>query len=270
MAVTVMANERPSTSTRPGTVTALPSMPPPLSSTQASHLHHPPPPPPEPESSHRASSASYNNNNNNNIPPKSPSARSRRGSFSFLRRSKSKSDEPPATTEPVPSGRRLTRRRKSLKEEPQPPIVAPAPPQLPTIIPPSSYGNRDFTGSVAPSTTTTAATAQSQSPNGAYFPPSSFAARYDPHAFHSRHRMGDNQSISTQSQRPSSPPSFDPYARTESMTNRGRYSYASSMTSNVNSPRRLRRRKDPTPFKYVPPLFLVAATMTSNFTHSTC
>ncbi len=44
---------------------------------------------------------------------------------------------------------------------------------------------------------------------------------------------------------------FDPYARTESMTHRGRYSYASSAVSTINSPRRVRRRKDPTPFKYV-------------------
>lgn len=43
--------------------------------------------------------------------------------------------------------------------------------------------------------------------------------------------------------------SFDPYARTESMTHRGRYSYASSAVSTLNSPRRVRRRKDPTPFK---------------------
>lgn len=43
--------------------------------------------------------------------------------------------------------------------------------------------------------------------------------------------------------------SFDPYARTESMTHRGRYSYASSLVSTINSPRRVRRRKDPTPFK---------------------
>jgi len=42
---------------------------------------------------------------------------------------------------------------------------------------------------------------------------------------------------------------FDPYARTESMTHRGRYSYASSAISTINSPRRVRRRKDPTPFK---------------------
>lgn len=41
----------------------------------------------------------------------------------------------------------------------------------------------------------------------------------------------------------------DPYARTESMTNRGRYSYASSSISTVNNPRKVRRRKDPTPFK---------------------
>jgi hypothetical protein len=44
----------------------------------------------------------------------------------------------------------------------------------------------------------------------------------------------------------------DPYARTESMTHRGRYSYASSAISTINSPRRVRRRKDPTPFKYLP------------------
>lgn len=42
---------------------------------------------------------------------------------------------------------------------------------------------------------------------------------------------------------------YDPYPRTESMTHRGRYSYASSAVSSVNSPRRVRRRKDPTPFK---------------------
>jgi hypothetical protein len=42
---------------------------------------------------------------------------------------------------------------------------------------------------------------------------------------------------------------IDPYARTESMTHRGRYSYASSAVSTVNSPRRVRRRKDPTSYK---------------------
>lgn len=42
---------------------------------------------------------------------------------------------------------------------------------------------------------------------------------------------------------------IDPYARSESMTHRGRYSYASSAVSTVNSPRRVRRRKDPTSYK---------------------
>jgi hypothetical protein len=41
-----------------------------------------------------------------------------------------------------------------------------------------------------------------------------------------------------------------PYGdRTESMTHRGRFSYASSSVNAVNSPRRVRRRRDPTPFK---------------------
>ncbi|KAJ5918272.1 hypothetical protein N7454_010647 [Penicillium verhagenii] len=51
---------------------------------------------------------------------------------------------------------------------------------------------------------------------------------------------------------PTAPPppteGMDPYARTESMTHRGRYSYASSAVSTVNSPRRVRRRKDPTSY----------------------
>lgn len=60
-------------------------------------------------------------------------------------------------------------------------------------------------------------------------------------------------SISSNNQVPPVPsgPWVDPYARTESMTHRGRYSYASSAISTINSPRRVRRRKDPTPFKYV-------------------
>lgn len=80
-----------------------------------------------------------------------------------------------------------------------------------------------------------------------------------------QHSFIDNQSLlSRPSMEPSSrsainipvPPIpngawVDPYARTESMTHRGRYSYASSAISSVNNPRRVRRRKDPTPFKYV-------------------
>jgi len=41
----------------------------------------------------------------------------------------------------------------------------------------------------------------------------------------------------------------DAHAKEGTMAHRGRYSYASSAVSTVNSPRRVRRRKDPTPFK---------------------
>ncbi|KAI4112599.1 MAG: hypothetical protein LQ345_006278 [Seirophora villosa] len=40
----------------------------------------------------------------------------------------------------------------------------------------------------------------------------------------------------------------DPFARSDSMAHRGRHSYASSIVSTANGPRRLRRRKDPIPF----------------------
>lgn len=38
------------------------------------------------------------------------------------------------------------------------------------------------------------------------------------------------------------------FSRTESLVNRGRHSYASSAISTINSPRKIRRRKDPTSF----------------------
>lgn len=50
--------------------------------------------------------------------------------------------------------------------------------------------------------------------------------------------------------------------RTESMTHRGRYSYASSAVNAINSPRRVRRRKDPIPFKYDRYLFFPPPTQT--------
>lgn len=56
-------------------------------------------------------------------------------------------------------------------------------------------------------------------------------------------------SLNSSSPLPGTAPStVDSHSRTESMTHRGRYSYASS-AAGLNSPRRVRRRKDPTPFK---------------------
>lgn len=51
----------------------------------------------------------------------------------------------------------------------------------------------------------------------------------------------------------------DPSGRTDSMTHRGRYSYASSVISSANNSRRVRRRRDLTPFKYVRAPFVFRA-----------
>ena len=65
------------------------------------------------------------------------------------------------------------------------------------------------------------------------------------------------------------PKSFvDALPRTESLVHRGRYSYASSAISTINSPRKLRRRKDPTPFKYATLLRAPALLLAQLIEHS--
>ncbi|RHZ47998.1 septin [Aspergillus thermomutatus] len=64
----------------------------------------------------------------------------------------------------------------------------------------------------------------------------------------SNETAASHQNLAIRSNMSTSPEATDPYARTESMTHRGRYSYASSAVSTVNNPRRMRRRKDPTPY----------------------
>ncbi|EAS35013.2 cell division protein Sep4a [Coccidioides immitis RS] len=62
-------------------------------------------------------------------------------------------------------------------------------------------------------------------------------------------RAGSYEPLSAQSHPPVPPiPFVDVYGKAESMAHRGRYSYASSAVSTINSPRRVRRRKDPTPY----------------------
>jgi hypothetical protein len=128
----------------------------------------------------------------------------------LLRRSKS--------TEPLgdrkSSGSRLLRKKSSDKDElarqREANAVPPQPPKLPTF---SSYPRlQSFGGEMAD---------RSKNSN-VLVPPVPSSASTEP---------------------------VDPYARTESMTHRGRYSYASSAVSTVTNPRRVRRRKDPTPYK---------------------
>ena len=159
--------------------------------------------------------------NDENTPPQGQ----RRTSFSFLRRGKS--------VERLNSKRSISggklHKKQSKSETPDPPGIPDRAPKIPDFATQPQLpafggdGSRDPTSAAA-------------------------------HSFHNQARAMPLRSSPYNvpiPQVPASPrPSdFDPYARTESMTNRGRYSYASSAVSTLNSPRRVRRRKDPTPFK---------------------
>src|SRR6266480_3642259 len=150
-------------------------------------------------------------------------AQERRTSFNFLRRQKS-ADK--------------TMNKKQKQKGQQAPAVPKAPPQLPshTTIDSNSIGSALGVDTGRPDAYTTA-------PNSHYGGAVSYVG-------------GPPYGVPMPPMPSSSPTSkngdyVDPYARTESMTHRGRYSYASSAISatGVNSPRRVRRRKDPTPFK---------------------
>ena len=141
----------------------------------------------------------------------------RRTSLGFLRRSKS--GEPLSSTRSS-SGSRMSKKQQALHEQEllrQQRAVPQSPPRLPDLYngaPPTPI--RSFGGD--------AAHASAGNGNNVPVPPLPVSPSH----------MGEY---------------VDPYARTESMTHRGRYSYASSAVSTINSPRRVRRRKDPTPFK---------------------
>lgn len=153
----------------------------------------------------------------------------RRSSLGFLRRSKS--GDP--VRKPSPS-----------------PIVAPSAPKLPEYpLPPSRNGFvtdiRDsvaiFSGHAMSNLT------ESHSSEGARPPPNG-PGGYIPGRKSTDSVVG--VSGGARYLKSSSVPfTEDPYAKEGSMAHRGRYSYASSAVSTVNSPRRVRRRKDPTPFK---------------------
>ncbi|KAL9085085.1 MAG: hypothetical protein Q9159_004900 [Coniocarpon cinnabarinum] len=215
--------------------------------------------------------ATFTSTNYNDLPasepsqtPVSPRPRSRRGSFSLIRRSKSReySAQPEKETVRKDSGghRKLSRRRKDRevsKEEATNKLGMP--PQLPSYhsLP---QMNTPFNAASGPNSSHLPPSASENRynifPNTAERPASKTG--YDPNAFYRRH-LGMSEKPSpappskdaTQAAAGSSPPTsyVDPYARTESMTNRGRSSYANaSVNGHVNSPRRVRRRKDPTPF----------------------
>lgn len=164
------------------------------------------------------------------FPPSIPaSSGERRPSFSFLRRQKS---QEPGAKQPA-----VLQKKQKPQPLPEPYHMQQAVPDFAPQIPShnplpilNSFGGEDNSSSIS-----------------------------DPQSFAGYHAMPYPPSI------PSSPPAMhhsmrssssnlrneDPYAKTESMTHRGRYSYASTVfsTTGVNSPRRVRKRKDPQAFK---------------------
>ena len=169
----------------------------------------------------------------------------RKGSFSFLRRSKSRE----RSTSGTAPARKLSKRDRSkvrhqdmMQEQmPSPPPRIPAIPHPPDLLVFSSEDTRQDSSAV-----------MSNRAGG------SFRERLAQKA--SQETLGSDMyrgmpvppvppippipgTIST-------PKSYvDAFPRTESLVHRGRYSYASSAISTINSPRKIRRRKDPTPFK---------------------
>ncbi|KAJ6280466.1 hypothetical protein J3E71DRAFT_362919 [Bipolaris maydis] len=170
----------------------------------------------------------------------------RRTSFNFLRRAsgKSSSETRGSSASRSTSGAKMSRKQKALAQEEalrrqrEASMLPTQPPRLPShsALPQiATFGGED-----------------TYRPDSVAIVSNKVGA-YNPNAFNFSRPSIDPSKVARQPNMPTgpSPPlpaDVDPYPRTESMTNRGRYSYASTQATNVNSPRRVRRRKDPTPF----------------------
>ena len=166
----------------------------------------------------------------------------RRSSFSFLRRSKSGENQSKRSV----SGAKLTKKQHNAQQQEierqqrESAAATQYPPRLPQLALPPKLPTGD----------------DSRPDSVAII--SNRAGGYSAGGYSARGQMDSNPSgipnnipipPIPQSPRERRQDGGDPHARNESMTHRGRYSYAPSMISTINSPRRVRRRKDPTPFK---------------------
>jgi len=173
------------------------------------------------------------------------SAHSRR-SFSFLRGTRT----PSGQSSRVVSGGKMSKKQKQIAQEEldrqQREAATRSPPKLPT---PSTLPSINTLGGSPNDPRPDSIAIVSNRTAGFYRNTSQHF--YDPNQAFSNPRAVPVPPIPGGSIPTSRNGDFDPYARTESMTHRGRYSYASSAVSmgTATSPRRVRRRKDPTPFK---------------------
>jgi len=178
----------------------------------------------------------------------------RRPSFAFLRRSFSRDPLSEARAQRGTSGTNSASTAKLAKRSPRKASSADkeGTPRLPsyhtlpgirTSLPLSSLHNTN--------------NPSDSNPNG-LAPAALKRLGLNPNIYHARHAM-EKQKVTANTvpvaPMPSNhvtPPKLavDPYARTGSMTNRGRYSnHLGSPTGNIDGSRRIRRKKDPTPFK---------------------
>lgn len=173
----------------------------------------------------------------------------RKGSFSFLRRSKSRERSASASGTParkLSKKNSMKRREREIQQEP----IPPAPPRVPLVARPPdlpTFGGEDN----RPDT----AAIMSNRADGTYQRRLAQKASHEVVGSDTYRGMpippvppippipGETTPIYGRTPRP------DQWAHVESMANRGRYSYASSAVSTINSPRKVRRRKEPTPYK---------------------
>lgn len=171
------------------------------------------------------------NNNNNGVSKNAPPSNSRRTSLGFLRRAKSNE---PLGDRKASGGRISKKAQKELAKEEE------LRRQREAAVPRHAPKLPDF--SPAPQLKTFGG--ENARPDSVAIISNRVGHNEYPQAISIPPVPGSSSSAAVRST-----DSVDPYARTESMTHRGRYSYASSAVSTINSPRRVRRRKDPTPYK---------------------
>ena len=173
----------------------------------------------------------------------------RKGSFNFLRRSKSRERSVSGRSTPP---RKLSKKERSRRREQEmlQQQIPSAPPRIPFVPHPpdlQTFGGEEARPGGIP--------IMSNRAGGSF--QNRLAQKTSQEAMGSDMYRG--MSVPPVPPIPSIPgvtpisrsPYVDQFARTESMAHRGRASYASSAISTINSPRKIRRRKDPTPFKYV-------------------
>lgn len=162
----------------------------------------------------------------------------RKGSFSFLRRSKSRESSTSRSSTPARKLSKKDRSRVRQQEMMQEQIPSP-PPRIPIIPHPP-----DLQGFGGEDTRPDSVAIMSNRAGGSF--------KYRLAQKSSQETLGSDmyRGMPVPPVPPIPPiPGTATFPRTESLVHRGRYSYASSAISTINSPRKIRRRKDPTPFK---------------------